>query len=56
MGGVHGILAPAARLDRWLLVVLIVLLATSAARYIERHGLDASGVAVLTGALVLGLA
>lgn len=56
MGGVHGILAPAARLDRWLLVVLIVLLATSAARYVERHGLDASGVAVLAGALVLGLA
>lgn len=54
--GVHGILAPAARLDRWLLVVLIVLLATSAARYVERHGLDASGVAVLAGALVLGLA
>lgn len=54
--GVRGILAPAARLDRWLLVVLIVLLVTSAARYIERHGFHAAGAAVLTGALVLGLA
>lgn len=54
--GVHGILAPAARLDRWLLAVLVVLLATSAMRYLDRHGLDASGVAVLAGALVLGLA
>ncbi len=54
--GVHGILAPAARLDRWLLVVLVVLLATSAMRYVDRHGLDAAGAAVLAGALVLGLA
>jgi signal transduction histidine kinase len=54
--GVHGILAPAARLDRWLLVVLVVLLAASAMRYLDRHGLDAAGAAVLAGALVLGLA
>lgn len=54
--GVHGILAPAARLDRWLLVVLVVLLVTCAARYVDRHGLDAAGLAVLAGALVLGLA
>lgn len=54
--GVHGILAPAGRLDRWLLVVLVVLLAVSAVRYVDRHGLDAAGAAVLTGALVLGLA
>ena len=54
--GVHGILAPAARLDRWLLVVLVVLLATSAMRYVDRHGLDAAGVAVLAGALLLGVA
>lgn len=54
--GMHGILAPAARLDRWLLVVLVVLLAVSAVRYVDRHGLDASGAAVLAGALVLGLA
>ena len=54
--GVHGILAPAGRLDRWLLVVLVVLLAVSAVRYVDRHGLDAAGAAVLAGALVLGLA
>ncbi len=54
--GVHGILAPAARLDRWLLVVLVVLLLTCSARYVDRHGLDPAGVAVLAGALVLGLA
>jgi signal transduction histidine kinase len=54
--GFHGILAPAALLDRWLLVVLVVLLATGSARYVQRHDLDAVGVAVLTGALLLGLA
>ncbi|MFC7494352.1 MULTISPECIES: sensor histidine kinase [unclassified Nocardioides] len=54
--GVRGILAPAARLDRWLLAVLVVLLITSAARYVDRHGLDATGIAVLLGALLLGLA
>jgi signal transduction histidine kinase len=54
--GVHGILAPAARLDRWLLAVLVVLLVTCAARYVDRHGIHATGVAVLAGALVLGLA
>lgn len=54
--GVHGILAPAARLDRWLLVVLVVLLVACATRYVDRHGLDTAGIAVLTGALVLGLA
>ena len=56
VAGVHGILAPAARLDGWLLVVLVVLLATSAMRYVDRHGLDGAGVAVLAGAVVLGLA
>lgn len=54
--GEHGILAPAARLDRWLLVVLVLLLAACAVRYVDRHTLDATGVAVLAGALVLGLA
>jgi signal transduction histidine kinase len=54
--GVHGILAPVGRLDRWLLVVLVVLLAVSAVRYVDRHGLDAAGATILTGALVLGLA
>lgn len=54
--GVHGILAPAARLDRWLLAVLVVLLVTSAVRYVDRHGLDRTGVLVLAGAVALGLA
>jgi signal transduction histidine kinase len=54
--GEHGILAPAGGLDRWLLVVLVVLLVTCAVRYVDRHALDAAGVAVLAGAVVLGLA
>ena len=54
--GVHGILAPAARLDRWLLVVLVVLLVTCAVRYVARHGVGAIGVAVLAGAVLLALA
>ena len=54
--GVHGILAPVARLDGWLLAVLVVLLAASAVRYVDRHGLDAAGAMVLTGAVALGLA
>ncbi|TNM38322.1 sensor histidine kinase [Nocardioides albidus] len=54
--GEHGILAPASRLDRWLLVVLVVLLAACAARYVDRHGLGTTGVAILAGAAVLGLA
>ena len=54
--GLHGILAPAARLDRWLPVVLLVLVATSAVRYVDRHGLGVLGTLVLLGAaaLVLG--
>lgn len=54
--GIHGILAPAANLDRWLLVSLVVLDLASAARYLDRHGFDAVGAAVLVGALVLALA
>jgi len=54
--GVRGILAPAARLDRWLLVVLLVLLATCAGRYVDRHGVGATGAGVLGGAAVLGAA
>lgn len=54
--GEHGILAPAGRLDRWLLVVLVVMLVTCAVRYVDRHAFDATGGAVLAGALVLGLA
>lgn len=54
--GVRGILAPAERLYTWLLAVLLVLLATCATRYLDRHGLDAAGVTVLVGATVLGVA
>lgn len=54
--GEHGILAPAARLDRWLMIVLAVLLVACAARYVDRHGFGVVGAAVLTGALLLGLA
>lgn len=43
-------MASAARLDRWLHLVLVVLVVTSALRYISRHGLEASGALVLTGA------
>lgn len=52
----EGILAPVARLDRWLDGVLLALLVTCAARYLQRHGLDASGVLVLVGAVALGVA
>lgn len=51
--GSHGILASAARLDRWLQLVLVLLVVTSALRYVERHGLGASGALVLAGAAVL---
>ncbi|WP_436496995.1 sensor histidine kinase [Actinokineospora sp. HUAS TT18] len=54
--GVRGILAPAAALDRWLQVVLVALVATCAVRYVDRHGLGATGVLVLLGAAVLALA
>ncbi|WP_217996810.1 sensor histidine kinase [Nocardioides jensenii] len=54
--GVRGILAPADRLDQWLLVMLLVLLVTCAVRYVDRHGLGATGVGVLAGALLLGSA
>ncbi|KAA1426716.1 sensor histidine kinase [Nocardioides antri] len=54
--GLRGILAPVALLDRWLQVVLVALVATCAVRYVDRHGLDALGVAILAGAAVLALA
>lgn len=54
--GVRGILAPADRLDPWLIAVLVALLVTCAVRYVDRHGLDGGGPAVLAGALLLGLA
>ena len=39
----EGILAPVARLDRWLEAVLVVLLVTCSVRYLLRHDLDAHG-------------
>lgn len=48
--GSHGILASAAQLDRWLYLVVVVLVATAALRYVDRHGLGASGALVLAGA------
>jgi signal transduction histidine kinase len=53
--GVHGILAPVARLDAWLQVVMVALVATCAARYVDRHGVGAAGTAVLVGASVLAV-
>ena len=52
----EGILAPVGRLDRWLDGVLLVLLVTCAVRYGLRHDLDATGLLVLAGAVVLGAA
>lgn len=54
--GVRGILAPVASLDRWLQIVFLALLATSAVRYLERHGLGPDGVLVLAGAALLAVA
>ena len=51
--GSHGILASAARLDRWLHVVLIVLVFTSAVRYVSRHGLDLRGGLIIAGSVCL---
>jgi signal transduction histidine kinase len=48
--GEHGILAPVARLDRWLHAVLIALIVTCAIRYATRHGLAGTGVLILAGA------
>ncbi len=52
----EGILAPVARLDRWLDAVLIALLVTCSVRYVQRHDLDATALLVLGGAVVLGAA
>ncbi len=52
----EGILAPVARLDRWLDAVLVVLLVTCSVRYLLRHDLDATAWLVLAGAAVLGAA
>lgn len=53
--GVRGILAPVNRLDRWLSIVLFVLIATCAVRYLARHGFGPSGLTVLAGACALAL-
>ncbi|MFZ1579091.1 MAG: hypothetical protein WAT47_12165, partial [Nostocoides sp.] len=53
--GARGILAPADTLDGWLPVVLFVLLASCVVRYLARHGVGASGLAVLAGAGALAL-
>lgn len=50
----RGVLAPASRLDRWVGLVLVVLLVASSARYVQRHPLDGSTPVVLGAAAVLG--
>lgn len=50
----EGILAPVARLDRWLDAVLVALLVTCSVRYLLRHDLDLTAGLVLSGAAVLG--
>ena len=52
----EGILAPVARLDRWLDGVLLVLLVTCSVRYLLRHDVDVTALLVLAGAVVLGAA
>ncbi|GAA5019200.1 sensor histidine kinase [Terrabacter aeriphilus] len=52
----EGILAPVARLDRWLDAVIVVLLVTCSVRYLLRHDVDATAALVLAGAAVLGAA
>lgn len=51
--GSRGILASVARMDRWLHLVLVVLVVSSAVRYAGRHELDAGGLLVLAGATAL---
>lgn len=54
--GVRGILAPATGLGRWLSIVMVVLLACCALRYLDRHGAGPWGQTVLAGALALAVA
>jgi signal transduction histidine kinase len=51
--GVRGILGRVSELDRWLHVVLVALVVTSAVRYVIRHPLDGFGVFVMLGAALL---
>lgn len=53
--GVRGVLAPVATLDRWLMVVLVLLVATCAVRYVDRHGLGTTGTLILLGAACLAV-
>ncbi len=53
LGRMAGLLASGRRLDVWLFVVLVVLVATSSLRYVVRHGLGLTGVLVLLGAALL---
>lgn len=51
----RSLLAPVARLERWLDVALVALLVACAVRYVLRHGLHAQGWLVIAGATVLAL-
>lgn len=51
--GHRGILAHVPQLDRWLHVVLVALVLSSALRYVSRHDLDLTGVLILLGAASL---
>jgi signal transduction histidine kinase len=54
--GMRGVLAPVATLDRWLVVVVVLLVVTCAVRYVDRHGVGTTGTLVLLGAATLGAA
>jgi len=54
--GIRGVLAPVASLDRWLFVVVVLLVVSCAVRYVDRHGLGTTGTLVLLGAAALGVA
>lgn len=54
--GLRGILAPVTTLDRWLQVVLVVLVASSAVRYVDRHGLGSTGTLIVLGGAGLAAA
>jgi len=55
-GMTRGLLASATRLDRWLQVSVVVLLASCAWRYAARHRLDLVGWVLLAGAVLLAVA
>ncbi|WP_134324298.1 sensor histidine kinase [Cumulibacter soli] len=48
-----GLLGSIRNLDPWLHIALAALIASCTARYVSRHGLDASGVLILLGAIAL---